>query len=177
MFLHDINYEKFDIAHGDMLTEPQHWDDEPFEAIVSNPPYSVKWEGDSNPLLIHDFRFSPAGVLVPKKYSDLAFMTHMLSWLVTNGTAAIVEYPGVLYRGGTEQKIRKYLIDNNYINCISQLPDNLFFGVTIPTCIIVLKRSKIDNATLFIDASKEFIKAGNKNKLSEENIEKFSMLI
>jgi type I restriction enzyme M protein len=172
MFLHDINFEKFNIAHGDTLTDPQHWDDEPFEAIVSNPPYSTKWAGDDNPLLINDPRFSPAGVLAPKSKSDLAFTMHMLSWLATNGTAAIVEFPGVLYRSGAEQKIRKYLIDNNYIDCVIQLPENLFFGVSIATCIIVLKKSKTDNATLFIDASKEFIKSGNKNKLSEENIEK-----
>ena len=172
MFLHDINFEKFNIANGDTLTDPAHWDDEPFEAIVSNPPYSTKWAGDDNPLLINDPRFSPAGVLAPKSKSDLAFTMHMLSWLATNGTAAIVEFPGVLYRSGAEQKIRKYLIDNNYIDCVIQLPENLFFGVSIATCIIVLKKSKTDNATLFIDASKECIKSGNKNKLSEENIRK-----
>ncbi|MDR0206122.1 MAG: type I restriction-modification system subunit M [Bacteroidales bacterium] len=172
MFLHDINFEKFDIAHGDTLIEPHHWDDEPFEAIVSNPPYSTKWAGDENPLLINDPRFSPAGVLAPKSKADLAFTMHMLSWLATDGTAAIVEFPGVLYRGGAEQKIRKYLIDNNYVDCVIQLPANLFFGVSIATCIIVLKKSKIDNATLFIDASKESVKSGNKEKLSDENIEK-----
>jgi type I restriction enzyme M protein len=172
MFLHDINFEKFDIAHGDTLIDPAHWDDEPFEAIVSNPPYSTKWAGDDNPLLINDPRFSPAGVLAPKSKADLAFTMHMLSWLATNGTAAIVEFPGVLYRGGAEQKIRKYLIDNNYIDCVIQLPANLFFGVSIATCIIVLKKSKTDNATLFIDASKESVKSGNKEKLSDENIEK-----
>ncbi|MDR2499118.1 MAG: type I restriction-modification system subunit M [Tannerellaceae bacterium] len=169
MFLHDINYEKFSIAHGDTLLEPKYWDDEPFEAIVSNPPYSIKWDGDSNPLLINDPRFSPAGVLAPKSKADLAFAMHILSWLHTSGTAAIVEFPGVLYRGGAERKIRKYLIDNNYIDTIIQLPDNLFFGVTIATCIIVLKRSKPDNKTLFINASKEFEHVGNKNKLSEAN--------
>ena len=172
MFLHDINFEKFNIAHGDTLIDPAHWDDEPFEAIVSNPPYSTKWAGDDNPLLINDPRFSPAGVLAPKSKADLAFAMHILSWLATNGTAAIVEFPGVLYRGGAEQKIRKYLIDNNYVDCVIQLPANLFFGVSIATCIIVLKKSKTDNATLFIDASQEFIKSGNKNKLSENNIEK-----
>jgi type I restriction enzyme M protein len=172
MFLHDINFEKFDIAHGDTLIDPAHWDDEPFEAIVSNPPYSTKWAGDDNPLLINDPRFSPAGVLAPKSKADLAFTMHMLSWLATNGTAAIVEFPGVLYRGGAEQKIRKYLIDNNYIDCVIQLPANLFFGVSIATCIIVLKKSKTDNATLFIDASKESVKSGNKEKLADENIEK-----
>ncbi len=172
MFLHDIGYDKFDIAHGDTLLEPHHWDDEPFEAIVSNPPYSIKWDGDDNPILINDSRFSPAGVLAPKSKADLAFTMHMLSWLSTNGTAAIVEFPGVLYRGGAEQKIRKYLIDNNFIDAVIQLPDNLFFGVSIATCIIVLKKSKTDNATLFIDASKEFIHVGNKNKLSQANADR-----
>ena len=169
MFLHDINFEKFNIANGDTLTDPKHWDDEPFDCIVSNPPYSTKWDGDNNPLLINDPRFSPAGVLAPKNNADLAFTMHMLSWLSTTGTAAIVEFPGVLYRGGAEQKIRKYLVDNNYIDTIIQLPANLFFGVGIATCIIVLKKSKTDNKTLFINASAQFVKAGNKNKLTEEN--------
>jgi len=172
MFLHDINYEKFDIAHGDTLLEPKHWDDEPFDAIVSNPPYSIKWDGKNNPLLINDPRFSPAGVLAPPSKADLAFTMHMLSWLATSGTAAIVEFPGVLYRGGAEQKIRKYLIDNNYIDAVIQLPPDLFFGTTIATCIIVLKKSKKGNKTLFIDASAEFVRGGNKNKLSEENRKK-----
>lgn len=171
MFLHDIGYDKFDIAHGDTLTEPAHWDDEPFEAIVSNPPYSIKWQGKENPLLINDPRFAPAGVLAPASKADLAFIMHSLAWLATNGTAAIVCFPGVLYRGGAEQKIRKYLIENNYVDCIIQLPDNLFFGTTIATCIMVLKKSKSDNATLFIDASKEYIKVTNNNKLSQENLE------
>lgn len=169
MFLHDINYEKFDIAHGDTLLEPAHWDDEPFEAIVSNPPYSIHWEGDANPLLINDPRFAPAGVLAPKSKADLAFTMHMLSWLAINGTAAIVEWPGVLYRAGAEQKIRKYLIDNNYVDAVIQLPANLFFGNTIATCIIVLKKSKRDSSVLFIDASTEFVHSGTKNKLSESN--------
>ena len=169
MFLHDINYEQFDIAHGDTLTDPAHWDDEPFEAIVSNPPYSIKWEGDANPLLINDPRFAPAGVLAPKSKADLAFTMHMLSWLAVNGTAAIVEFPGVLYRGGAEQKIRKYLIDNNYVDAVIQLPPDLFFGTTIATCIIVLKKSKLDNKVLFIDASAQFVRQGNKNKLTEAN--------
>ncbi len=169
MFLHDINYEQFHIAHGDTLTNPAHWDDEPFEAIVSNPPYSIKWDGDANPELIHDPRFSPAGVLAPKSKADLAFTMHMLSWLAVNGTAAIVEFPGVLYRGGAERKIRKYLIDNNYIDTVIQLPPDLFFGTTIATCIIVLKKSKDDNAVLFIDASEEFTRSGNKNKLTDEH--------
>lgn len=170
MFLHDIGYEKFDIAHGDTLIEPAHWDEEPFEAIVSNPPYSIKWEGDANPLLINDERFSPAGVLAPKSKADLAFIMHSLSWLSTNGTAAIVCFPGVMYRGGAEKKIRKYLIDNNFIDCIIQLPGNLFYGTPIATCIMVLKKSKSENSTLFIDASKEFIKVTNNNKMTEENI-------
>ncbi|MGB9796556.1 type I restriction-modification system subunit M [Fervidobacterium gondwanense] len=172
MWLHDIDYDKFDIALGDTLTKPQHWDEEPFEAIVSNPPYSVKWEGDSNPVLINDPRFAPAGVLAPKSKADLAFVMHCLSWLAPNGTAAIVCFPGVLYRVGAEQKIRKYLVENNYIDCIIQLPDNLFFGTSIPTCIMVLKKSKSDNNILFIDASNEFVKVTNNNKLSQDNIEK-----
>jgi type I restriction enzyme M protein len=172
MFLHDIDYDKFDIAHDDTLTDAQHWDDEPFEAIVSNPPYSIKWEGDENPLLINDPRFSPAGVLAPKSKADLAFIMHSLSWLATSGTAAIVCFPGVLYRGGAEQKIRKYLIDNNYVDCLIQLPDNLFFGTSIATCIMVLKKSKSENSTLFIDASHECVKVTNSNKLTTENIEK-----
>src|SRR3989338_4255584 len=172
MFLHDINYNNFDIAHGDTLIDPKHWDDETFDAIVSNPPYSIHWESDANPLLINDPRFSPAGVLAPKRYADLAFTMHMLSWLSTSGTAAIVEFPGVLYRGGAEQKIRKYLIDNNYIDTVIQLPPDLFFGTTIATCIIVLKKSKKDNKILFIDASGEFVHSGNKNKLSETNRKK-----
>lgn len=172
MFLHDIDYDKFDIANEDTLLSPQHWDDEPFEVIVSNPPYSIKWEGDGNPLLINDPRFSPAGVLAPKSKADLAFIMHSLSWLATNGTASIVCFPGIMYRGGAEKKIRQYLIDNNFIDCIIQLPDNLFFGTSIATCIMVLKKSKTDNKTLFIDASKECIKVTNSNKLTEENISK-----
>lgn len=137
--------------------------------IVSNPPYSIKWEGNDNPLLINDPRFAPAGVLAPKSKADLAFTMHMLSWLAENGTAAIVEFPGVLYRGGAEQKIRKYLIDNNYVDTVIQLPADLFFGTTIATCIIVLKKSKADNSVLFIDASAEFKRVGNKNKLLPGN--------
>lgn len=170
MFLHDIDFDKFDIAHEDTLLSPQHWDDEPFEVIVSNPPYSIKWEGDDNPVLINDPRFSPAGVLAPKSKADLAFIMHSLAWLATNGTAAIVCFPGIMYRGGAEKKIRQYLIDNNFIDCIIQLPSNLFFGTSIATCIMVLKRSKADNRTLFIDASNECIKVTNNNKLTEENI-------
>lgn len=172
MFLHDIDYDKFNIANEDTLISPQHWDDEPFEVIVSNPPYALKWEGDDNPVLINDPRFSPAGVLAPKSKADYAFILHSLSWLATNGTAAIVCFPGIMYRGGAEKKIRQYLIDNNFIDCIIQLPDNLFFGTSIATCIIVLKKSKADNKTLFIDASKECVKVTNSNKLTEENISK-----
>lgn len=170
MFLHDVDYDKFDIAHGDTLIEPQHWDDEPFEVIVSNPPYSIKWEGSDNAVLINDPRFAPAGVLAPKSKADLAFIMHSLSWLATDGTASIVCFPGIMYRGGAEQKIRKYLIDNNYIDCIIQLPGNLFYGTSIATCIMVLKKSKKDNSTIFIDASKEFVKVTNNNKLTDENI-------
>lgn len=172
MFLHDINYNKFDIAHGDTLTDPHHWDDEPFDAIVSNPPYSIKWEGDNNPLFINDPRFSPAGVLAPKSKADLAFTMHMLSFLSTSGTAAIVEFPGVLYRSGAEKKIRKYLIDNNYVDAVIQLPPDLFFGTTIATCVLVLKKSKSDNKTLFIDATNNVVRDGNKNKIDTENRKK-----
>lgn len=171
MFLHDIGYDKFNIACEDTLTNPQHWDDEPFEVIVSNPPYSIKWAGDENPLLINDPRYSPAGVLAPKSKADFAFIMHSLSWLATNGTASIVCFPGILYRGGAEQKIRKYLVYNNFIDCIIQLPDNLFFGTSIATCIMVLKKSKKDNNILFIDASKECVKVTNNNKLTDENID------
>ena len=171
MFLHDIGYDKFDIACEDTLTNPQHWDDEPFEVIVSNPPYSIKWAGNDNPLLINDPRYSPAGVLAPKSKADFAFIMHSLSWLATNGTASIVCFPGIFYRGGAEQKIRRYLVDNNFIDCIIQLPDNLFFGTTIATCIMVLKKSKKDNNILFIDASKECVKVTNNNKLTDKNID------
>ena len=171
MFLHDIDFDKFDIANDDTLISPKHWDDEPFEAIVSNPPYSIKWAGDDDPLLINDPRFAPAGVLAPKSKADLAFIMHSLSWLASNGVAAIVCFPGIMYRGGAEQKIRKYLIDNNYVDCVIQLPSNLFFGTSIATCIMVLKKSKTDNATLFIDASDECEKVTNNNKLRDGNIE------
>lgn len=171
MFLHDIEFDKFDIAHGDTLISPQHWDNEPFEAIVSNPPYSIKWEGDDNGTLINDPRFSPAGVLAPKSKADMAFIMHSLSWLASNGTAAIVCFPGIMYRGGAEQKIRKYLIENNFVDCVIQLPDNLFYGTSIATCIMVLKKNKTDNSTLFIDATKQCQKVTNNNKLTEENID------
>jgi type I restriction enzyme M protein len=172
MFLHDINYEQFNIEHGNTLTEPKHWDYEPFEAIVSNPPYSLKWDGDSNPLLINDPRFTPAGILAPKSKSDLAFVMHSLSWLATSGTAAIVCFPGIMYRGGAEQKIRQYLVDNNFVDCVIQLPQDLFFGTPIATCILVMKKNKAKNKTLFIDASAEFQRGSAKNKLTKANIDK-----
>lgn len=172
MFLHDIEPDKFDIACEDTLISPAHWDDEPFELIVSNPPYSIKWAGDDNPLLINDPRFSPAGVLAPKSKADLAFIMHSLSWLASNGAAAIVCFPGIMYRGGAEKKIRKYLIDNNYIDCVIQLPSNLFFGTSIATCIMILKKNKPDNRTLFIDATNECIKVTNNNKLTQENMDR-----
>lgn len=172
MFLHDINFEKFSIGYGDTLQSPIHWDDKPFDAIVSNPPYSIKWEGDGNPLLINDERFAPAGVLAPKSKADYAFVMHILSWLSSNGTASIVEFPGILYRGGAEQKIRKYLIDNNYVDTVIQLPSDLFFGSTISTAIMVLRKNKKDNKIHFVDASKEFVRIDIKNKLSPANITK-----
>lgn len=172
MFLHNVNYDHFDIQLGDTLLDPKHEMDEPFDAIVSNPPYSVPWPGDSDVTLINDPRYSPAGVLAPKSKADFAFTMHMLSWLSAEGTAAIVEFPGILYRGGAEQKIRRYLVQNNYVDTVIQLPQNLFFGATIATCIIVLKKNKADNRVCFIDASQEFVHEGNKNKLSAENQER-----
>ena len=177
MFLHDVNFDKFDIALGDTLKEPAHWDDEPFDAIVSNPPYSIKWEGKANPLNINDARFSPAGVLAPASKADLAFTMHMLSWLSTEGTAAIVEFPGVLYRGGAEGKIRDYLVRNNFVEAVIQLPADLFFGTTIATCIIVLKKNKTASDVLFIDASEQFERRDSKNKLMPENIERIMAVI
>ena len=176
MFLHDIDFDKFNIACEDTLISPQHWDEEPFEAIVSNPPYSTKWAGDTNPLLINDTRFAPAGVLAPKSYADMAFIMHSISWLATNGTAAIVCFPGIFYRGGAEKKIRQYLVDNNFIDSIIQLPSNLFFGTSIATCIMVLKKSKNDNAINFIDATKYCDKVTNNNKLKPKHIEEILKL-
>lgn len=172
MFLHKIGFDKFDIACEDTLTNPQHWDEEPFELIVSNPPYSVKWVGDGDATLINDPRFAPAGVLAPKSKADMAFIMHSLSWLAANGTAAIVCFPGIMYRGGAEQKIRKYLVDNNYVDAVIQLSGGLFFGTSIATCIMVLKKGKRDNKVMFIDASKEYIKVTNNNKLTPENIDR-----
>ncbi|PAF41581.1 type I restriction-modification system subunit M [Helicobacter sp. 11S03491-1] len=173
MFLHNVGYEKFHIAHGDTLVNPceKHKNEEPFDAIVSNPPYSKKWEGKNNPILINDDRFSRAGVLAPTSKADLAFVMHILSWLSEKGSAAIVCFPGVLHRRGAEEKIRGYLVDNNYVDCIISLSDNLFFGTSIAVCIMVLRKNKQDNNTLFINASKEYIKVTNKNMLTEENIQ------
>ena len=170
MFLHNVGYDKFNIALGDTLEDPQHWDDEPFDVIVSNPPYSIRWKGEDNPVLINDPRFSVAGVLAPKTKADFAFILHSLAWLSSDGVASIVCFPGIMYRGGAEQKIRKYLVDNNYVDCVIQLPINLFFGAGISTCILVLKKNKKSNDILFLDASNQFVKSGNKNKLTEDNI-------
>lgn len=172
MFLHNVNYSHFDIQNGDTLKNPLHTFVEPFDAIVSNPPYSVPWDGDSDITLINDSRFSPAGVLAPRSKADFAFTMHMLSWLSAEGTAAIVEFPGILYRGGAEQKIRKYLVSNNFVDAVIKMPVNLFFGTSISTCLLILKKNKPDNRICFIDASEEFIHEGNKNKLSPENISK-----
>lgn len=170
MFLHNINYDNFDIQLGNTLLNPQHRNVEPFDAIVSNPPYSKSWEGSKNPLLINDDRYAGPGVLAPDSTSDLAFTLHILKSLSESGTAAIVEFPGVLYRGDKEKAIRHWLVENNYVDTIIQLPSNLFFGVGIPTCIIVLRKSaRPDNRVLFIDASREFVKNGNKNKLTADN--------
>ena len=170
MILHNIGYDKFSIEHGDTLIDPKHWDDEPFDAIVSNPPYGIKWAGKESPTLINDSRFAPAGVLAPTSKADFAFIMHCLSWLSESGKSAIVCFPGIMYRGGAEQQIRKYLVDNNFIDSIIQLPENLFFGTSISTCIMVLNKAKKDNKILFIDASKEFVKVTNNNKLSQDNI-------
>ena len=177
MFLHNVNFDNFDIRLEDTLLKPQHMDDAPFDAIVSNPPYSLKWEGKDNTILINDERYAPAGVLAPKSAADLAFTMHMLWHLSEQGTAAIVEFPGVLYRGGDEKKIRQYLISHNFVDTVIQLPANLFFGVGIATCIIVLKRSaKVDSSVLFIDASRLFQKNGNKNLLLPEHQDKIMEL-
>ena len=177
MFLHNVNFDNFDIRLEDTLLKPQHMEDAPFDAIVSNPPYSLKWEGKDNTILINDERYAPAGVLAPKSAADLAFTMHMLWHLSEQGTAAIVEFPGVLYRGGDEKKIRQYLISHNFVDTVIQLPANLFFGVGIATCIIVLKKSaKKDASVLFIDASKLFQKNGNKNLLLPEHQDKIMEL-
>ena len=174
MFLHDIGFEKFDIELGDTLKHPapQHSKAAPFDCIVSNPPYSIKWEGKNNPLYIADARFSPAGVLAPPSKADLAFTMHMLSWLSTDGTAAIVEFPGVLYRSGAEAEIRAYLVRNNFVEAVIQLPPDLFFGTSIATCVIVLKKSKRSSDIAFVDASAQFERHDSKNKLMPEHIER-----
>ncbi|WP_373440426.1 type I restriction-modification system subunit M [Metamycoplasma equirhinis] len=163
-------YNKFSIKLGDTLLNPLHKDEKPFDAIVSNPPYSIKWIGDDDPTLINDERYAPAGKLAPKSSADYAFIMHSLNHLSAKGRAAIVCFPGIFYRSGAEQKIRQYLVDNNFVDCVIQLPENLFYGTSIATCILVLARNKKDNKILFIDASKEFEKDKNKNRLSELNI-------
>lgn len=177
MFLHDVNFSNFDIALGDTLTEPAHWGDQPFDAIVSNPPYSTKWVGKDDIALINDPRFAPAGVLAPKSRADLAFTMHMLHWLAEDGTAAIVEFPGVLYRGADEGKIRRYLVENNFVHAVIQLPPDLFFGTTIATCIVVLKKARPDHSVLFVDASAECVREGNKNRLTVENQQRILSLV
>ncbi|MCV6591099.1 MAG: type I restriction-modification system subunit M [Marinobacterium sp.] len=171
MFLHNINYDKFDIQLGNTLTAPHFGDDKPFDAIVSNPPYSVKWVGSDDPTLINDDRFAPAGVLAPKSKADFAFVLHALSYLSAKGRAAIVCFPGIFYRGGAEQKIRKYLVDNNYVESVISLAPNLFFGTTIAVTILVLSKHKTDTTTQFIDASGLFQKGTNTNLLTDEHIQ------
>lgn len=174
MFLHNINYDKFHIALGNTLLDPHYGDDKPFDAIVSNPPYSVKWIGSEDPTLINDERFAPAGVLAPKSKADFAFVLHALSYLSSKGRAAIVCFPGIFYRGGAEQKIRKYLIDNNFVETIISLAPNLFYGTSIAVNILVLSKHKSDNKTQFIDASgiEFYKKETNNNILTDEHIAK-----
>ncbi len=171
MFLHNINYDKFHIELGDTLLNPQLQNDKPFDAIVSNPPYSVKWIGSDNPVLINDERFAPAGVLAPKSKADFAFILHALNYLSARGRAAIVSFPGIFYRGGAEQKIRQYLVDNNYVETVIALAPNLFFGTSIAVNILVLSKHKPDNRTQFIDASSLFKKETNNNILTDEHID------
>ncbi len=172
MFLHNINYDKFNIERGNTLLDPKHGNDKPFDAIVSNPPYSIKWIGRDDPTLINDDRFAPAGILAPKSKADFAFIMHSLSYLSSKGRAAIVTFPGIFYRGGAEQKIRKYLVDGNFVEAVIQLPGNLFYGTSIATCILVLAKNKTTTDTLFIDASQEYKKETNNNVLTEEHIQK-----
>ncbi len=171
MFLHNINYDKFNMQLGNTLIEPYFGDDKPFDAIVSNPPYSVKWIGSDDPTLINDDRFAPAGVLAPKSKADFAFVLHALNYLSSKGRAAIVCFPGIFYRGGAEQKIRKYLVDNNYVETVISLAPNLFFGTTIAVTILVLSKHKTDTTTQFIDASGLFKKETNNNILTDAHIE------
>ncbi|MGP2570525.1 type I restriction-modification system subunit M [Ornithobacterium rhinotracheale] len=172
MFLHNINYDKFDISLGDTLTDPKYWDEKPFDAIVSNPPYSVNWIGTDDPTLINDDRFAPAGVLAPKSKADFAFVLHALHYLSAKGKAAIVCFPGIFYRGGAEQKIRKYLVDNNFVETVISLAPNLFYGTSIAVNILVLSKNKTENKTQFINASGEdfFKKETNNNVLTDEHI-------
>ena len=171
MFLHNINYDKFNIQLGNTLIDPHFGDDKPFDAIVSNPPYSVKWVGSDDPTLINDDRFAPAGVLAPKSKADFAFVLHALNYLSSKGRAAIVCFPGIFYRGGAEQKIRQYLVDNNYVETVISLAPNLFFGTTIAVNILVLAKNKKDTTTQFIDASGLFKKETNNNVLLDSHIE------
>jgi type I restriction enzyme M protein len=172
MFLHNVNYDKFNIQLGDTLIEPNFGDEKPFDAIVSNPPYSVKWKGSDDPTLINDDRFAPAGVLAPKSKADFAFVLHALSYLSSKGRAAIVCFPGVFYRSGAEQKIRQYLVDNNYVESVIALPSNLFYGTTIAVNILVLSKHKRDTSTQFIDASGLFKKEVNNNVLMDDHIDR-----
>lgn len=174
MFLHNINYDKFDITRGDTLLHPMYGDERPFDAIVSNPPYSIKWIGTDDPTLINDERFAPAGVLAPKSKADFAFVLHSLNYLSAKGRAAIVCFPGIFYRGGAEQKIRKYLVDNNYVETVIALADNLFYGTSIAVCILVLSKHKCDTTTQFIDATGEefFKKETNNNVLTDPHIQR-----
>ena len=172
MFLHNVNYDKFDIQLGDTLTAPHFLTDKPFDAIVSNPPYSVRWIGSDDPTLINDDRFAPAGVLAPKSKADFAFVLHALSYLSAKGRAAIVCFPGIFYRGGAEQKIRQYLVDNNYVETVISLAPNLFFGTTIGVNILVLSKHKTNTQTQFIDASGLFKKETNNNILLDEHIDR-----
>ena len=171
MFLHNVNYDKFNIQLGNTLEDPHFADDRPFDAIVSNPPYSVKWIGSDDPTLINDERFAPAGVLAPKTKADFAFVLHALNYLSAKGRAAIVCFPGIFYRGGAEQKIRQYLVDNNYVECVISLAPNLFYGTSIAVNILVLSKHKSDTATQFIDASGLFKKESNNNVLLDKHID------
>jgi type I restriction enzyme M protein len=178
MFLHNINYDKFNIALGNTLLDPHFGDEKPFDAIVSNPPYSIRWIGDEDPTLINDDRFAPAGVLAPKSKADFAFVLHALSYLSSKGRAAIVCFPGIFYRGGAEQKIRKYLVDNNYVETIISVAPNLFYGTSIAVTLLVLSKRKTDTKTQFIDASGEdfFRKVTNNNELTDAHIEKIMQI-